>query len=197
VPGSFQAQVEEMYSKGHKVQDVLAAYDYLYQNYGNIYELEGLILQKESGKAWKDIFKEYKKGKEEFVPRNFQGGELEKIFKTPGITSDDVIIADRIAVQTGAEFDELIAMRGQGMNWKAINEGFGIVNTSGELPRAAITSAQVKSHMKSTGLNEGKVLEALVLAQKLDKDGKAVIEKIKAGNDEEDIIAESLEEKYR
>lgn len=197
VPRSFQVYIEEMYNEGNKVQDVLAAYEYLYLNYGNIYELEGLLVQKKQNKAWKNIFKEYKKSNQKFKPSNFEGGKLEEIFKTPGITPDDIIIADRIAQQVGIEFDELIAMRGQGMDWKTINEGIGIVNTSGELPRAAVTSAQVKSHMKNIGLSEEKILEALVLAQKLDKDGKTIVEKVKAGNLEEDIVAESLEEKYQ
>lgn len=197
VPGSFQAQIEGMYDKGHKVQDVLAAYEYLYQNYGKIDEIEGLLKQKKSGKVWKNIFKEYKKSKEEFKPTNFKSGKLEEIFKTPGITPDDIIIADRIAQQEGLEIDELLDMRGSGMNWKTINEGLGILNTSDELPRAAVTSAQVKNYMKNTGLSEEQVLEAIVIAQKLSGDGKTVVEKIKAGKAEEDIIAESLEEKYK
>lgn len=197
VPKSFQGRIEDMYNKGHKVQHVLAAYEYLYGNYGNIDALEGLIKQKESGKAWKDIFKTYKKSEEEFKPSNFQDGKLEEIFKTPGITPDDIIIADRIAQQEGIEFDELLAERSRGMNWKAINEELGIVNTSDELPRTAVTSEQVMSHMKNTGLSEDQVIEALVLAQKLEKDGKTIVEKVKAGKAEEDITAESLEEKYQ
>lgn len=197
IPLSFQTEIEDMYINGHKVQDVLVAYEYLYNDYGNIAELEVLIKQKESGKAWETIFKEYKKRTPEFIPGNFEAGKLEEIFKIPGITPDDVIIADRITQQSGMEFDELVAMRGQGLDWKTINEGLGIVNTSGELPRVAITNAQVKNYIKSTGLSEERVIEALVLAQKLDKDGKAVVDKVKAGNTEEDIIAQSLEEKYR
>lgn len=197
VPGDFQTEVEEMYNKGHKVQDTLIAYDFLYQNYGSIEELEGLIAQKESGKAWNTIFKEYKATKEEYQPRSFENGKLDQIFEIPGITTDDIMIADRIAQQTGMEFDELIAMRGQGMDWKTINEGQKIVNTSGELPRVAITSAQVINHMNATGLSEDQVMEALVLAQKLEKDGKAIVDKVKAGQMEEDIIAVCLEEKYQ
>lgn len=197
VPVSFQKEVESIYGKGYKVQDVLTAYEFLYQNYGNIYELEELIAQKESGKAWNTIFKEYKKNKEKFEPRNFEDGKLDEVFGMPGITPDDIVIADRIAQQTGLEFDELIALRGKGMDWKAINEDIEIVNTSDELPRVAVTSVQVKKHMMDTGLSEEQVIEALVLAQKLDKDGKVVIDKIKAGKAEEDIIAECLEEKYQ
>lgn len=197
VPESFQSLMEEMYIKEHKVQNVLITYEFLYQNYGTITELEGLIQQKESGKAWNVIFKEYMKGKEVFKPRNFESGKLEKVFNTPGITPDDVIIADRVSLQTGMEFDELISMRGHGAGWKTINEGLRIVNTSAELPRTAVTSAQVKKHMKETGLSEAKVIEALVLAQKLDKDGKSVVDKVKAGSAEADIIADCLEEKYQ
>lgn len=197
VPQSFQTEIEDMYIRGHKVKDVLIAYEFLYQSYGFIEELEELITQKEYGMSWNMIFKEHKNSMETFEPSNFEGGKLEEIFKTPGITPDDIIIADRTAQQTGIKFDELIAMRGQGMSWKIINEELEIVNTSAELPRVAVTSAQVKNHMKETGLSEEQVIEALVLAQKLDKDGKAVVDKFKAGKIEEDIIAESLEEKYQ
>lgn len=197
VPEKFQAEIEDMYNKGYKVQDVLVAYEYLYYNYGDIYELEGLVKQKGSGKAWGNIFKEYKKNTPEFEPSNFEDEKLEQVFRISNITTDDVVIADRISQQTGMEFDELIAMRSQGKTWKIINGDLGIVNTSSELPRAAITSAQVKNHMKSTGLSEDKVLEALVLAQKLDNDGKETVQKVKAGKTEEDIMAESLEQKYQ
>lgn len=197
VPVKFQLHMEEMFSSGHKVQDVLAAYEYLYQNYGNIEELEGLLEQKTDGKPWKTIFKDYKANKAEFEPSSFPDGKLEELLQTPGITPDDVIIADRISQQSGMEMDELFALRTQGKDWKVINEEIGIINTSAELPRAVITSAQVKNHMKSTGLSEEKVIEALVLAQKLEMDGKAVVDKIKAGNSEENIIAESLEAKYQ
>jgi hypothetical protein len=107
------------------------------------------------------------------------------------------MIADRIAQQTGMEFDELIAMRGKGMDWKTINEDLEIVNTSSELPRVAITALQVIKHMNETGFTEEQVMEALVLSQKLEKDGKAIVDKFKAGEIEEDIIAESLVEKYQ
>lgn len=197
VPAKFQAHIEAMFNDGHKVQEVLAAYEYLYQNYGSIEELEGLIKQKEDGKAWKTVFKEYKESKVEFEPSSFPDGKLEEIMQTPGITPDDVIIADRVAQMSGLQLDELFDMRRQGKAWKVINEEIGIINTSGELPRAVITSAQVKNHMKSTGLSEEKVIEALVLAQKLETDGKTVVDKIKAGSTEEDIIAESLEVKYQ
>ena len=197
VPEGFQTRIEEMYSKGYKVQDVLAAYEYLYQNYGNIDELGWLMTQKKDGKAWKDIFKEYKKTHEEFAPRNFDSGMLEKTFKTPGITPDDVIIADRISQESGMDFEELINMRGQGKTWKDINLEFGVVTTSGELPRVSINSTQVSSYMKSTGLSEEVVLEALVLAQRLDEDGKTIVQKIKAGSTKEDILAESLSAKYQ
>lgn len=197
VPESFQAGIEELYNKDYKVENVLIAYEYLYHNYGNISELEGLVKQKESGKAWKNIFKEYKKNKTEFKPRDFEPEKLDELFNKPAISTDDIVIADRVSQQTGQEFDELITMRSQGELWKNINGRLGILNTSGELPRAAIKSTQVKSNMKSTGLSEDKVLEALALAHKLDEDGKAVVDKVKAGSMEEDIIAESLETKYQ
>ena len=197
VPESFKEEIEHMYSKGYKVPDALIAYEFLYQNYGKIYELEVLIVEKESGKAWNTIFNEYNKNKGEFEPRNFEDGKLEELFRMPGITPDDIVIADRIEQQTGEEFDELIAMRVKGMEWKNINEELEIINTSNELPRVAVTSAQVNKYMTETGLSEEQVIEALVLAQKLGKDGKAVLDKIKAGKTEENIIAECLEEKYQ
>jgi len=197
VPARFQEKIEDMYFGGHKTEDVLIAYEYLYQNYGNIEELGGLLERKETGKTWRSIFKEFGKGNGQFEPGTFPEGKLEKILRIPGITPDDVIIADRISQKLDIEFDELIAMRKKGKDWMTINEETGIVNTSGELPRAVITSAQVKSYMKSSGLSEEKVIEALALAQRLGMEGKAVIDKFKGNNTENDIIADGLEVKYR
>lgn len=196
VPVSFQEQIEYMYFNKYKVADVLIAYEYLYHNFGDIDDFEDFLLLKKSGKSWKEIFGAYKNSTQEFIPTNFGVGKLEETLRIPGITPDDVMIADRIAQQAGLGFDELIAMRSKGTEWKIINEGLGILNTSGELPRVAITSAQIKNCIKSTGLNEEKIIEAFVLAEKLGEDGMIVMEKVKLGKDEEDIIAESLDAKY-
>jgi hypothetical protein len=80
VPEGFRTEIEGMYVNGHKVPDVLIAYEFLYLNYGSIYELEELIAGKESGESWNTIFKEYqgntqllRRGGQHAVKRNLCG----------------------------------------------------------------------------------------------------------------------------
>jgi hypothetical protein len=197
VPDNFRREIEKYMKNGRNVSDVLTAYEFINDNYGDIKELGDIIDKKSKGKAFKDLFKEYNSSHKEFVPTDFKPGYLEDLMKTPGITADDIMIADRISQKGSQKFEDLIEMRKQGKTWMEINSGLGILNTSDKLAHIAITKLQVKNYMDQTGLKEDQVLDALVLAGKLDKDNDEIVNKVKAGEKKEDILAEAYDEKYR
>lgn len=197
VPDLYQNEIGKRIKEKRNVPDILIAYKFLSENYGTVGELEKMLNQKEAGKTFAQLFKEYNETHPEFVPSNFKEGYLEELLKTPGITADDIMIADRISQKGLKTFEELIELRKQGTTWQEINTGFGIINTSEKLPHVSMTSSQVKQQMKQSGLPEKQVVEALVMAGRLDQDSAGVIDKIKAGKQKEDIFAEAYEEKYR
>lgn len=196
IPVEYQNSIESMYKKGYKAQDVLIAYEYLYQNYGTVEDFESILSKKGKANDWKKTLKEFKKNKKEYVPSNFAQGKLEELMKIPGITPDDIMIADRIAQQNGVSFDKLIQNRKVGLDWGTICADYGILNTSQKLPRVAVTEEKLKKYMKSTKLNENQILRAIVTASKLGVDETQVIEMVKSGYDEETIYANCYEAKY-
>jgi hypothetical protein len=197
VPDQYRTAIEKQLKKGRSVPEVLGAYAYLNENYGEIEELEGILEKKSKGKAFKQLFSENRKANKEFIPTNFEMGYIEELMKDQNITADDIMIADMISQKGIKKFEDLIEMRKQGKTWKEINTRLGIVNTSDKLPRIAITASQVKKYMEKTGLREEEVVEALVLAGKLDKDNEEIVNKVKAGKKKDEILAEGYEEKYK
>jgi len=182
--------------KGHKIKDAMIAYEYLYENYGLISELEGLVKSKESGKTWAQAFVNYNKEHKEFVPTSFKPGYLEEIMKDPNITIDDVMNADRISQKGLEKFENIIKAKKEGKTWEGISSSLGLVNTSEKLPRVAISDVQVDKYQKSMGLTKQQVIDTLVIAGKLGEDDATILQKVKAGSKREDILAQYYEKKY-
>lgn len=182
--------------KGHKVKDAMIAYEYLYENYGLLSEFEGLIKKKELGKTWAQVFKDYSTEHKEFIPTSFKPGYLEELMKDPKITIDDIMNADRISQKGLEKFENIIKAKKEGKTWDEISSKLGLVNTAEKLPRVAISEVQVDKYKKSMGLTEKQVIDALVIAGKLGEDDKTTLNKVKAGNKKDDILAQYYEKKY-
>lgn len=197
VPENYRNEIERLMKNGHAVPDILISYEFLFNNFGVIKELEGLIAGKESGKTFAQVFKDYNSKVRAFTPSSFKSGDLERLMKIPGITMDDIMIADRISQRGLKSFEDLIGMRKQGKAWKEINTETGMVNTADALPRVGATSTQVDKYTAGTGLTEKQVLEALVIAGKMGKPNDVIIAEVKAGYGKEDIYAKCYDEKYR
>lgn len=197
VPDKFKGEIEKSLKKGYNTPEVLIAYQYLYENYGQVSDLEKLLAKKKSGKQWSAIFREYTAASKPFVPSNFKQGYIESLIEKYHFTPDDIMIADRISQKGIKTFDELVEMKKQGKTWEQINTELGILNTEEKLPRLALTSGQVKKLMQDTKLSEQQVVNALVMAEKLDKDDTEVLDMVKAGEKDDDIYAAGFDEKYR
>lgn len=195
VPQEFRDQLEKLIKNDKKVQDILPLYNYLYDNYGTIDELEGLVAKLESGENLGDIIREYNSTHSEFVPTNFENAYLENLLKTMSI--DDIMIADRLSQKGLAKFADLIAQRQSGKTWKTINADLGVINTSDQLPRMSLTHAQVNKCIQDSGLNEKDATDVLVLTWKTGKDYATVTKDLKSGKKQEDISAEAYNEKYK
>lgn len=191
----FKNEIERLIVEGHNLLDILIAYEFLYQRYGVLEELERIVLEKESGKSWGTVFQSYTQSHSEFIPRAFNPDYLEGLMKTPGITSDDIMIADRVSIVSGITVDELIKQEMEDATWKEINANLDIFNSSSQLPRVQITQDQLTKYM-AAGLTEQQVAEAFVLANKLGVDAETIITKAKSGYNEDKIIAEILAQKY-
>lgn len=196
VPNEYMTQLNKLVVKGYKMNDILTAYDYLYENYGKVNEMEAMLKQKKSNNNWAKTFTEYIKDKKQFIPSKFKDGYLEALLATPGITPDDEMIADRLSQMGVDKFQNLIAMRIEGKTWKEIKTQFGIINTEEKQPRITISSNQVNKYAKDTKLTGEQIIEAIVLASKTSMTNDEVITQIKAGNKKEDIYSQYYSKKF-
>lgn len=192
----FKNEIETLILEGHLVPDILSAYEFLYWEYGRSEDIEALVLERESGKDWSTIIKAYKENNIEFIPTTFEQGFLEELILNPSITTDDIMIADRVSQKTAIDFQQLIDKKIEGEDWKSINTELSILNSQDKLPRVQITAEQIELHTKSEVLTEQQVIESYVLANRVNMNSEDVIERILAGKFEQDIYDEYLTNKY-
>ena len=196
VHDKFKTEIERLILADHKLPNILIAYEFLFQNFGLMPDLEVFVSKKESGNNWATIFKDYLVTKPQFIPRAFDSDYLEKLMQTPGLTSDDIMIADRVSFESGLPFADLINAKLEDQTWQEINAQGNLLYSLNQLPRVQITAEQLATFTKSSGLNEQKIVEAFVTANKLGVDAETIINKVKAGYSEAAIFAESYQEKY-
>ncbi|THF72582.1 hypothetical protein E6C55_32710 [Cohnella fermenti] len=192
----FKQEVERLIKEGHSLPDVLIAYEFLYQSYGRMQDLEPLIKQKEDGKEWDAVFTDYNRKHETYVPRSFDSEYLEGLLKTPGVTPDDIMLADRLSFVTDTEVKDILEDRLESdKSWKQIAVELNVLNGSSSLPRVQITEEELAAFSTDT-FTEDNVAEAFVLAQKLAETPESVVELMQAGKSEEAIMAASYSHKY-
>ena len=196
VQTAFQNEIERLLRAGHQLPDLLTAYTFLNNSFGQIGSLEQLSAQKKSGQSWEQIFRAYNTSHPAFVPRSFEPEYLEKLMQSALVNTDDIMLADRVSFVSGQNVKDMIMKRMEGMSWKAINEELGIVNSQSSIPRVQVTKEQIDQYTAAYGLTQQQVVEAFVMAQKLGENAEDMIKKVKAGYNEEKIYAESYGKKY-
>ena len=196
VHDNYKNIIEDMVRDGKKITDIMIAYNFLNECYGKVSQLKPLVEQKESGESWVNIFKKYNRENKAFEPRSFDFAYLETLMSQEGITSDDIMIADRISQNAGTDFSEVIGEKASGKSWRDVSESYGIVNGQETIPRVSITQEQLKKYSAGGVLTEEQVTEVLVVASKLGLNEQTAIDKAKGGFTTEQFFAEALEKKY-
>lgn len=192
----FKQELERYILEGYPLPDLLIAYEFLYQNFGVMNDLGRLVSQKAEGLSWSEIFTEYNQMQDEFVPRAFDPEYLEKLMSTPALTSDDIMIADRVAFVSGKSFESIIESKRESTPWKELTSQEGILFSADVLPRVQITPEQLDMYTGDGGLTEDQAVLSFVIAHKTGEEAEIVIEKIQDGYSEEFIYAESYINKY-
>lgn len=187
VHDKYKNEMDRLLGEGHNLSDILTAYSFLNDKYGTLQEIETLVQEKESGKDWTYIFTKYNKKNPEFVPRSFEDGYLEEVLKVPGITADDIMIADRVSQKTGRTFQEVMEKRMEGQNWKDINAWLDIVNGDETLPRVSVSPEQIDKYV-NTGMDREIVIKGYVIAKKLGQKAETVMKELKEGTKEEELL---------
>lgn len=193
---AFKSEMERLLLDGAALPDILTAYEFLYYEFGNIQDLNDLLAERKAGKAWNEIFEAYSRGRSPFIPQAFDTDYLEGL-REAGLSSDDIMIADRIAHETGTEVSKVIAEKSESEGgWKDFNMVRNILFSAEELPRVQMTTEELDKYVKQTGWTDDLVAEAFVLAQRVSRTPEDIIARMEAGLSDEQIYEESYAAKY-
>jgi hypothetical protein len=196
VNDKFKQELDRLIQEGHRRSDLMIAYEFLYHQYGTFADLEEIVSQKENGPLWAEIFAGYTDKHELFEPRAFDTDYLESLTTGSNVTSDDIMIADRISFVSGDSAEELLSVKLEsGQSWNGLATERNILNGSSTLPRVQITQEQMALYGTDT-FPEDRVAEAFVLANKIGAEPEAIVAAMKAGSNEAAIMAEALVDKY-
>lgn len=177
-------QLDHLILTGGKVQDILTAYDFAYRQFGSFEDVEKLLIAKGNDQAWAEVFQAYLSRTPAFIPQAFDSDYLESLLQAPSLTADDVMIADHISFKTGKEVPQLIAMRLEGGGWQEQCAKLGLLFSGDSLPRVAITEEQMRKFTETGVMSEEQVVEAFVLANKLNQTAEDIVAMMKAGTGE-------------
>ncbi|TMV50644.1 hypothetical protein FE783_08085 [Paenibacillus mesophilus] len=194
---SIRQEIEKLVLDGYALPEILIGCEFLYHSFGTVADLRSFAVQQAAGASWERLFTEYNRNQPVFKPRSFPSDYLEKLMSTPGLTADDIMIADRLANATGRPFEEIIEEKLTSPEWRGITAKAGILFGGDKLPRVQIKNEQLQAFQSESGLSAARIAEAFVIAHKVGKTAETVVGKLKEGYSPEAVFAESYEQKYR
>lgn len=192
----FRTQLDELIVAGGKVPDILTAYDYIYRQFGSFEDVKRLLTARQNGQSWTEAFQAYAARTPSFVPQAFDSDYLEGLLQAPGLTADDIMIADHISFKTGKKVPVLMALFLEGDEWREQCAKLGLLFSGESLPRVAVTEEQLRKHAEAGIMSEEQAVEAFVLAAKLDQAAESIVALLKAGASEAAIYEQAYAKKF-
>ena len=192
----YALEIDRLIKKGYPLSDILIGYEFLYQSFGLISELEPLVEMKSTGISWENVLIQYNGSHDTFVPRTFDSAYLETLMNTPSLTADDIMIADHVSFATGKPIESIITAKMGTEHWKPITVAEGVLYSADSIPRVQITMEQLEMYI-GTGLSEQQVVDAFVIAHKLEVDPSTVIDMLQENATIEAIMANAYTNKYQ
>jgi len=197
IPKDYLSKIVEAMEKGKDLNKVLIAYGFIYENYGTISDIDALLTSYTEKGKWANVFKEYHKLYPEYRPSVMNKEVMDKYLVDSSLCIDDLVIAERISQRGLMAFEDLILMKKDGKGWSEIKADLGIINLEDKLQRETIDGSKVEKLIKETNLSEQKLKDAMVFAKKRNKKMDEIINKVKSGSDNDDLLEEYFEERFK
>lgn len=196
IQDKFVTEINRLIEEGYQLCNIQIVYSFLNDKYGKMSSLEQLLKSHKEELSWSKIFQEYTKNNPEFTPRTFDFKKLHQLMSSSLITTDDIMIADRISFVTEEDFFTILMRKVEGESFKTINEEYEILNSQETLLKIQITNEQIAYYIKKYSINQDQVIEAFVLANKFNVKPLEVIKMICNGDNQEKIYANILQKLY-
>ncbi|WP_105616649.1 hypothetical protein [Vallitalea okinawensis] len=187
VPLEHRDYLDHLKTQGFDSNQIRIAYAFLNERYGKLEELDLLLEKATSGQKWSTIFEGYDSAKVPFIPRSFDSEYLDKLLLAE-LSTDDIMICDRLSFISGEDFDTLMNDYMEGLSWSDMSKNLGIISNEENLLRVQVTSDAIKTYTEQYNLSEDIIVEAFVTASKLGINEQEVLSKYSEGMNAYEIL---------
>lgn len=181
VPATQQSKLESYIVNYENPEPVLILFDYLYDNFFTFDDLDQALARYGAGEPIEDILQTYIDIQEQIQPRDYPHEEIERLVTTPGLSVEDIMIAEILDAHGSVPFYDIINARIAGEDWETLAARYNLINGSAKVQSITVSTSEVEECVKATGLPREQAYERVVGAKKAEVEPEEMVEFVQSG----------------
>lgn len=195
VPATQKTRLEQYVINYDNAEVVLVLYDYLYDNHFTFGDLDEALARYGSGERIEDILQSFVDIQEAIQPRDYPHEEIERLVTTPGLLTNDIMIAEILDAHGSVPFYDVINARIAGESWETLASRYNLLNGSAKVQSVTVAGSEVESCQEATGLPKEEAYEKVVNAKKAGVSTDRITEFVQSGKSMGTAMKEKAEKK--
>lgn len=181
VPATQQSKLEAYLINYENPEPVLILFDYLHDNFFTFDDLDQALARYGAGEPIENILQSYIDIQDQIQPRDYPHEEIERLVTTPGLSVEDIMIAEILDAHGSAPFYDIINARIAGEDWETLAARYNIINGSAKVQSVTVSASEVQECSEATGLSQEQAYERVVDAKKADIESDKIVEFVQSG----------------
>ncbi|TCK93196.1 hypothetical protein EDC19_1385 [Natranaerovirga hydrolytica] len=185
--------IKDLIEMGYPLEKIQVGYAFIYDRFGKLEHLKSILEKESQGESWASVFEAYDLTYGIFQPTSFDSDSLDTLMQSH-LSSDEIMIIDRIAFASEEAFDVLMIQVMEGTSFEEIIDALELVGHIKLYPRVQVTEEVLNHYQNQYALEDMQIIEAMVIAEKLDLNEKNILESTAQGMTEYEILGYYLQE---
>lgn len=181
VPATQQSKLESYIVNYENPEPVLILFDYLYDNFFTFDDLDQALARYGAGEPIENVLQTYIDIQEQIQPRDYPHEEIERLVTTPGLSVEDIMIAEILDAHGSVPFYDIINARIAGEDWETLAARYNLINGSAKVQSITVSTSEVEECAKATGLPQEQAYERVVDAKKAEVGPEQMVEFVQSG----------------
>ena len=197
IPDIKKAKLDQYIERSDNFESLMILYDYMCDNFFTYQDLDNALKKLSDNYDVEDILNEYLQSEQNYESRLYEDGEIDYLLSLPGITLDDLKIAEIISQRGVISFEDYIVKKTNATDWITFSEEIGLINNTGTVQKILLSDQEIKECAEKTGLSEEESAEKIILLKKANVKDDDITEFIRTKKSFGDIRKESFNKEYR
>lgn len=195
VPATQKAKLDQYLINGYDPEPVLILFDYLHDNFFTFADLDQALARYGNGEKIEDILQSYIDIQDQIQPRDYPHEEIERLVTTPGLSIEDIMIAEILDAHGSAPFYDVIDARIAGEDWETLAARYNLMNGSAKVQSITVAVNEVEACQEATGLSKEQTYKKVVEAKKAGVESEQIADFAKSGKSMGVAMKEKAEKK--